>query len=169
MSKSSKLVDHIQNLEIMKMYLSLLLMFMGFISYAQEAKEEDSVKTAIEAFFTAFHKQDTTALRLMAHSSIQMQSISIKEDTEPKLITEDFVNFLKAIYAIPKTTKFEEKIHSYKIQVNGPMANVWTPYSFFVNGDLSHCGVNTFQLFKENGRWKIIYLVDTRTKKGCNS
>ncbi len=153
----------------MKRYLSILLFFIGIVSYAQETIDEVSVKTSVEDFFIAFHKQDTTALRSMAHPSIQMQSISIKEDAEPKLITEEFGNFLKAIYAIPKTTKFEEVIHSFKIQVDGPMANVSTPYSFYVNGELSHCGVNTFQLFKEKGFWKIIYIVDTRTKKGCDS
>lgn len=151
----------------MKLYLIILLFFMGIESYAQKTIDEVAAKTAIEDFFIAFHKQDTTALRSMAHPSIQMQSISVKEDAEPKLITEEYGNFLKAIYAIPKTTKFEEQIHSYKIQVDGPMANVSTPYSFFVNGELSHCGVNTFHLFKEKGFWKIVYIIDTRRKKGC--
>lgn len=151
----------------MKILLSVLLIFTGTLSYAQETIDEVSVKTTIEDFFTAFHKQDTTALRKLAHPTIQMQSISIKEDAEPKLHTEEFSSFLKAIYAIPKTTEFQEKIESYKIQVDGPMANVSTHYSFFVNGELSHCGVNTFQLFKEMGYWKIVYIIDTRNKKGC--
>lgn len=153
----------------MKIYLSILLFLIGLVSHSQETIDEVSVKTSIEDFFIAFHKQDTTALRLMAHPTIQMQSISIKEDAEPKLITEEFGNFLKAISAIPKTTKFDEKIHSYKVQVDGPMANVSTPYSFYVNGELSHCGVNTFQLFKEKGSWKIVYIIDTRTTKGCET
>lgn len=153
----------------MKIYLSILLFSIGLLSYSQETIDEVSVKTSIEDFFIAFHKQDTTALRFMSHPSIQMQSISVKEDAEPKLIAEEFGNFLKAISAIPKTTEFEEKIHSYKIQVDGPMANVSTPYSFYVNGELSHCGVNTFQLFKEEGIWKIVYIIDTRTKKACDT
>ncbi len=151
----------------MKVYLCILLFLVGIVSHSQETIDEVSVKTSIEDFFNAFHKQDTTALRNMVHPTIQMQSISIKVDAEPKLITEEYGNFLKAIYAIPKTTKFKEEIQSFKIQVDGPMANVSTPYSFYVNGELSHCGVNTFQLFKEKGVWKIIYIIDTRTKKAC--
>jgi len=153
----------------MKVYLCILLFLVGIVSHSQETIDEVSVKTSVEDFFKAFHKQDTTALRIMVHPTIQMQSISIKVDAEPKLITEEYGNFLKAIYAIPKTTKFKEEIHSFKIQVDGPMANVSTPYSFYVNDELSHCGVNTFQLFKEKGIWKIIYIIDTRTKKGCDS
>ena len=63
---------------------------------------------------------------------------------------------------IPQTMKIEEKILTYKIQVDGTMANVWAPYEFYANGKLSHTGVNSFQLFKDEGIWKIIYLVDTR-------
>ena len=47
------------------------------------------------------------------------------------------------------------------------MANVWTAYSFYFDGKFSHCGVNSFQLLKEAGEWKIFYLVDTRRKEGC--
>jgi hypothetical protein len=153
----------------MKKYLSVLIFFIGFIGTAQETIDEVSAKTLIEDFFIAFHKQDTTALRTMADPMVQMHSISVKEGVDSDLVTTDYSNFLKAIYAIPKTTEFQEKIHSYKVQVDGPMANVSTPYSFYVNGELSHCGVNTFQLFKKKDAWKIIYIVDTRTKKGCVS
>jgi len=47
------------------------------------------------------------------------------------------------------------------------MANVWMPYEFWFNGNFSHCGVNFFKLFNDNGTWKIIYLIDTRREKGC--
>ncbi len=49
------------------------------------------------------------------------------------------------------------------------MANAWTPYEFWYNGNFSHCGVNSFQLIKKDEKWKIIYLVDTRRKEGCLS
>jgi len=65
--------------------------------------------------------------------------------------------------------KWDERLLDYNIQVDGNMANVWTPYEFWFNGTFSHCGVNSFQLFNDNGNWKIIYLMDTRRKEGCNS
>ena len=37
--------------------------------------------------------------------------------------------------------------------------------SFGLMDNFSHCGVNSFQLFNDNGQWKIIYLIDTRRKK----
>lgn len=152
----------------MKIIVRILLLFSGLSSYSQELAEDVCVKQTIEAFFSAFHQQDSTALLDLTHSSVIMQSISTNAEGETKISTESFDNFLRSILSIPETTKFEEKLHSFDIRINGPLANVIAPYSFYVNGNLSHCGVNSFQLFKEKERWKIIYSVDTRIKEGCN-
>jgi hypothetical protein len=44
------------------------------------------------------------------------------------------------------------------------MAHAWTPYEFYVNGKLSHKGVNAFTFFKKDNSWKIVHLIDTRIK-----
>ena len=74
---------------------------------------------------------------------------------------------MKSIVSIPATTKFEERLLSFDIRLNGALASVITPYTFYVNDKLSHCGVNSFQLYKKEGEWKIIHIVDTRKKEGC--
>ena len=56
-------------------------------------------------------------------------------------------------------------ILGFDIKIDGNMANAWTPYEFWFDGNFSHCGINSFQLIKEDKTWKIIYLVDTRRKK----
>lgn len=152
----------------MKILISILLLFTGISDTCQEMAEDASVRQTIEAFFSAFHRQDSIVLRDLANSSVIVQSISTNTEGETKIATESFDNFLKSIISIPETTKFEEKLHSFDIRINGALANVITPYSFYVNGNLSHCGVNSFQLFKDSGEWKIIYIVDTRIKEGCN-
>jgi len=53
------------------------------------------------------------------------------------------------------------------VKIDGPLAIVWTPYKFYFNGKFSHCGVNSFQLVRFNGVWKIQYLIDTRRRAGC--
>jgi hypothetical protein len=34
-------------------------------------------------------------------------------------------------------------------KVDGSMAHAWTPYEFYVNGKLSHKGVNAFTLLEK--------------------
>jgi len=134
---------------------------------AQEKKVETEVRETIQEFFQAFHEQDSIKLRAMVDPSIYMQSIAVDSSGNSKLESEEYSKFLKSIVSIPSTTKFEERLLFFDIRINGALASVITPYSFYVNDILSHCGVNSFQLYKTEGEWKIIHIVDTRKKEGC--
>jgi hypothetical protein len=37
-------------------------------------------------------------------------------------------------------------------------------YTFYLNGDESHTGTNSFQLVRTSEGWKIQYIIDTRRK-----
>ncbi|HEY0898874.1 MAG TPA: hypothetical protein VGD90_06050, partial [Sphingobacteriaceae bacterium] len=63
---------------------------------------------------------------------------------------------------------WDEQITFDAIQVDAGLASVWTSYKFYLGKNFSHCGVNSFQLVKMNGNWKITYLIDTRRKENCN-
>ncbi|MGK0322749.1 MAG: hypothetical protein ACJARX_001374 [Psychroserpens sp.] len=127
-----------------------------------QTSETDTVKSTIEQFFEGFHKQDSTLILKTIHNAIKIQSIGNTKEGKPVLNTLEFAIFLNAIVSIPKGKSFKEEILEYKIQLDGNMAHVWTPYKFWYDGNFSHCGVNSFQLFKEDGQWKIVYLIDTR-------
>ncbi|HEY4150385.1 MAG TPA: hypothetical protein VGM41_15710, partial [Chitinophagaceae bacterium] len=58
----------------------------------------------------------------------------------------------------------DERIQFETIRIDGALAIVWAPYQFFYNGKLNHCGADSFQLVRSNGKWKIQYLIDTRRK-----
>ena len=150
----------------MKQILFVYLLILPLTSGAQTSVEED-VKSKIVQFFDAFHKQDSVALRAIVSNRITMQSIGKDKEGKTQLSESDFGEFLKSIVAIPTTSTFEEKLLGFNIQVDGDMANAWTPYEFWYNGNFSHCGVNSFQLIKEDDSWKILYIVDTRRRDGC--
>jgi len=139
------------------------------MTLAAQSSAEMEVKKTIETFFEAFHKQDTVALKNMAKGEVVLQSISVNSEGKSVLNENKYGQFVKSIGSIPKETTFEEKLLDFSIQIDGNMANAWTPYEFWYNGNLSHCGVNSFQLIKESDGWKIIYLVDTRRREGCKS
>lgn len=151
----------------MKKITLILLVSIFCCSLNAQTSEEDNVKQAIVDFFDAFHKQDTLKLKAMANGNIKMQSISVTAEGQPRLSENDYHSFVKNIAGIPKDKSFKEKILSYDIRIDGNMANAWTPYEFWFDGNFSHCGVNSFQLIKEDDKWKIIYLVDTRRRDDC--
>jgi len=41
------------------------------------------------------------------------------------------------------------------VHVSGPLATVWLPYDLYLDGEWSHCGVDTFTLLLVDGTWKI--------------
>jgi Putative lumazine-binding len=143
----------------MKTVHLLLLFLISHFSFAQEKE----IQQTIETFFEAFHQRDSVKLQSVCSENLVLHSIS-ESGNGTKLSVEKASNFYKSIASIPIAMKFEEKILSYNIQVDGAMAHAWTPYEFYVNGKLSHSGVNSFQLFKENEVWKVVYILDTRRK-----
>jgi hypothetical protein len=51
---------------------------------------------------------------------------------------------------------------------DGDLAEVWASYAFYIGKTFSHCGVDSFQLLKEETGWKIIHLNYTRRKNDCS-
>jgi len=125
--------------------------------------QETEVKQTIVNFFEGFHARDTVKMRSQFVKEIVMHTIS-ERNQQAILTSEPAADFLKMIASVPKSEKFEERLLSYKIQIDGAMAHVWAPYEFYINGKLSHSGVNSFQLFKDKSGWKIAYCIDTRRR-----
>lgn len=134
----------------------------------EENTEKELIKKSVETFFEGFHNQDSLKMKSMTYGNIKLLSIGKSKDGLYKLDKNDFSDFLKSIVSIPEHIKFKEKLSQYNIQLDEGMAHVWVNYIFYINNEISHCGVNSFQLYKDtDGIWKIIYLADTR-KKNCN-
>lgn len=129
---------------------------------------DTSVKMAIEKFFEAFHTRDSVSLRQMVSSGIRMQTVGKSSTGADSVQTVPFGNFLRSIASIPDSVIIEERLSSISVRTDGSLAQAWTPYTFYVNGNLSHCGANAFQLFREKGTWKIFHIIDTRRREGCD-
>lgn len=140
--------------------LLTLLFFCGIFTLNGQ-KTTEPIET-VKEFFEAFHKQDTSKMREMAYKSIILQSVSTDSLGLIELKTTNYSDFLKTMASIPADSTFEERVTDYKAQSDTLMAQVWTPYEFYYEGKMTHCGTDNFQMLKENGLWKIFYIVDTR-------
>lgn len=151
----------------MRRFAGIFFIFFGIPLHAQQVSDEEALRQTVETFFEGFHEQDSIKLKSVVADSLILQSLATNAEGESLLHTDTFRDFLKAITAIPPENTFREVLHSFSFRSDGSMANVWTPYTFYFNGKRSHCGVNSFQLLKEEGKWKIFYLVDTRRRGDC--
>lgn len=62
---------------------------------------------------------------------------------------------------------WDEQVYDVKASVDGGIAHVWAPYTFYVNGAISHCGVNTVSLIKVGQDWKVTQIADSRRRENC--
>lgn len=143
-------------------------MALSSVLLSAQDSDKEAVQKTIETFFMGFHAQDSLIIKQTVAQGIILQRISQDSTGKTMVRTDDFSKFLRSIVSIPKESKFEEIIKSYNIQIDGPMANAWTPYEFRLKDAFHHCGVNSFQLVKNDGAWKILYLVDTGRSENCD-
>lgn len=145
----------------MKKLLLIVTLCFAVNGIAQKSEIENTVKT----FFDGMHAKDTVKIKSVCSDKMILQSI-MEGPKGSRLVDEKTSEFYKSFSTFPVDLKFEERILNYTIQIDGKMAHAWTPYEFYVNGKLSHSGVNSFTFYKENDVWKIIYIIDTRRKSG---
>lgn len=142
---------------------SLLLCLLPIIATAQE---DTAIKSVIQTFFNAMHNGDTTLLKQTCTNSPLFQTVTQDKTGNWKVISQPFSSILEFV-GVQHKDKYEEKITFQSILIEPNLASVWTPYTFFINNQISHCGINSFQLVKLDSTWKIQYIIDTR-RKVCN-
>jgi hypothetical protein len=150
------------------LFILLILCITQFSSNAQSsnstasATSEKEVKQVIQNMFQAMLQADTTLLKTCFSDKVIFQTIVNK--LEGVVIKTESINDF--IQSIGKQTPnvLDERIEFGAIQVDPLMATVWTPYTFYLKGQYSHKGINSFQLVKFKEGWKIQYLIDTRYK-----
>jgi hypothetical protein len=127
---------------------------------------EDSVKAVVNTLFAGMKNADAALLKSAFAESAVLQTISRSKEGKIIVATENIDEFASFVGKLKKDSA-DERIQFETIKIDGPLAAVWTPYNFYLNGKFSHCGVNSFQLVRFDGVWKIQYIIDTRRRQGC--
>jgi hypothetical protein len=149
----------------MKYLFSLLILCASYQVQAQSA-DEKGVKTVIDQLFTAMRTGDTALLAASFAPAAMMQTIVQKNDGSVVVRTDAVSGFVTSV-GKPHPDVYDERISYEAIHIDGNLAAAWTPYQFYIGSKFSHCGVNSFQLVKISGEWKIQYIIDTRRKENC--
>lgn len=143
----------------------LPMLFNGFL-FGQSAEEQQAVKAPIQELFDGMRAGDSSRVRSAFHPDATLQTIAKNNKGETIIRSQPVDGFVKAV-GTPREEVFDERIWGYDIRIDGALATVWTPYSFFLSDKFSHCGVNAFQLVKTSKGWKISQIIDTRRRDNC--
>ncbi len=146
-------------------FLVLFSVIVSLPGFAQSPEQE--VKKVIESLFDGMRTKNPAQIAAVFSENASMETIAMTAEG-PKVNAGSVADFVKRIGTTPAETQLDERILDYQIKIDGPMATAWTPYEFYLNGNFSHCGVNSFQLVKFAEGWKVVYIIDTRRKEPCN-
>ncbi len=124
------------------------------------SRDAAAVRATIDALFDGMRAGDPSAVRAVFHENARLHTALGPSDSTAVEATsiDDFVEAVGQ----PREAVWDERIWDVEIQVDGPLANAWVPYAFYVGDDVSHCGVNAVQLVRQDDGWKILQLTDTR-------
>ena len=143
---------------------SLILTLCTLNCFAQD--DESAIKTVINKMFDGMRKTDSSLIRSAFAPKAILQTIAKTKEGKVFVRSEVVDSFIMAVTR-PHKEVYDERITFDLVKVDAELAIAWTPYQFFINEKFSHCGVNSFQLVKIDGQWKIQYLIDTRRRQDC--
>jgi hypothetical protein len=150
--------------------LSVLIVIANFNALAQinlNSNDSLDIHDTIAKLFEGIREGDSAKVHAVFYDNVRMLTSFTTNTGERKLKGDNLHTFLQAIANGHKEI-WDERISNTHIQIDGDLAQVWTDYTFYVDEELSHCGVDAFQIVRDkNGIWKIIHLIDTRRKTGC--
>ncbi len=133
-----------------------------FLSVAQAASDDQSPAAAVQRLFDAMSAHDADAARALFLPEAMLFSVRA-DGTAVATPHEKWVERLGA-----SKDAWLERIWNTKQFEHGSIAIVWADYDFHLNGKFSHCGIDSFNLLKTAGGWKIAAVADTRETSGCS-
>lgn len=154
----------IKNLSI----LALAICCLPFSSNAQAASDEEVIIKAIQQMFNGMRAGDSSMISAVFVRDARMGTAAANREGKVQLRAGSLDRFLTQM-ATPHNEVYDEKIWSYEVKIDGPLAYVWTDYTFYLGKKQLHCGYNVFELVKFEEGWKITSIVDTRRKENCKT
>ena len=122
--------------------------------------EREAVLKTVQTFFDTMTAQDVEGARKVLQPQGRFHAMRMRNG---KPDVREFSN--KEYFAILQASKqkMRERIWNPEVRIQGLIATVRAPYDFWIDGKLSHCGVDAFDLIKTQEGWKLaggVYTVE---------
>ena len=140
------------------------LLLSANVSASDAIEAAESPLAAVAALFEAMAVHDThTARQLIVPGA---QFVVVRADGSSAM--RDDAGFIESRAPRPESEQ-RDRQWSHHVLVDGPMAQVWGPYDFHIDGTFSHCGVNSINLVRGADGWRVAAVTYTMRKDGCEA
>ena len=127
--------------------------------------EAQAVMVPVNGVFAAISARDGALATPHFDAEARLTAVSTNRHGEwmlTRMGAEDFAGNLT-----PAAPPLEEVMPDPIIAIDGDVAMVWGRYVFRIDGAISHCGANHFDLIRRDGVWKIAGITWNQRKDGC--
>jgi len=142
----------------------LIVVLFGNCSY-KYSDEDKAVITVVEQFFQGLAVRDSSTLRAVMLPQGTISSIR-EADGQAFVRTRTHEDFFQSIAV--EENDLSERMWEPEVLIEGRVATLWTQYDFYLNGSLSHCGIDVFTMLRTDEGWKIAGAVYSVVKTGCD-
>lgn len=63
--------------------------------------------------------------------------------------------------------RLDEWLTGHDVRTDGDIAMVWGDYALTVNGRFQHCGIDHFDLVRQDGRWRVLNITWWQRTDNC--
>lgn len=123
--------------------------------------EETAVREAVETIFRGMRTADSTLVRSVFDPGARFAMVS--EDSGIQYATMDA--WIEAVGT--SEGRWDERVYDVRVDVDLPIAAVWAPYTFYMDGAVRHCGINTIAMLRTEDGWRITQISDSRRTEDC--
>ncbi|MEM9898400.1 MAG: nuclear transport factor 2 family protein [Pseudomonadota bacterium] len=136
------------------------------VARASEApsEEKEEILEIVDSFFLAMGSNDADGMaRLVSPEAVLV--LTGDGTGSPPIRREPLAELIEDYRTA--TGEVHEAYWSPTVLQRGDIAVVWAPYQLDINGARRHCGIDVFNLSRENGEWLIDALSFTMEPEAC--
>ena len=129
-----------------------------------EAQDEASALAAVEQVFEGMRTANAALAREVFAEDARFAMLETREGPV-RVRSQSVEGWLSAIG--DSNGSWDEQVYDMEARVDGSMASVWAPYTFYLDGEISHCGINSIEMLFDAEGWKVTQISDTRRRVDC--
>ena len=131
---------------------------------AAQSSGRDSVLATVQQAFDLMRRRDTAGMRQLFDSTARL--IGVRDTTtatRPRTVSQ----FLASVASTPDDRVSDERMFDPEVRIDGPVAQVWTYYTFRSGTTFTHCGTDAVSLIRVGGAWKIVSFIWSVRRERC--
>lgn len=148
--------------------LALIFSIIAIFSISAAAQNANDAKDALGTINKLFDMMAAhKPAEIVALHTPEAQLAAAIKNKEGKSVIRTFTAEAFSKNFAEKRGELKEDMYAPETKIFGDLALVWGRYVFFIDGKISHCGVNAFHLVRTDAGWKIANASTTIEPQGC--